>query len=51
MWDFITSNIGTILAIVMFAEKSVLVSKSKHNDIIVSGLKIFGKILKGRIKK
>ena len=51
MWDFICNNIGSLLAVLMIAEKSVLVSKSENNDIIVSGLKIFGKILKGRIKK
>jgi len=43
--DWLFNHAGVVLAGLMFAEKVVLVSKSKHNDIIVSAIKIFSNFL------
>jgi len=43
--EWLFNHAGIVLAGLMFAEKIVLVSKSKHNDIIVAAIKVFSKFL------
>ena len=48
--DWLFGHAGVILAGLMFAEKVVLLSKTKHNDIIIAGFKIFANFLKNKGK-
>jgi len=50
MFGWIAAHMDYVLAGLMFAEKVVLMSKTKHQDIIVTGFKGLIGLLKKRQK-
>jgi len=48
MIGWISGHMEFVLAGLMFAEKIVLISKSKHQDIIIAGLKGLVGLFKNR---